>query len=311
MENSGDEALGHLRQAVGIARVAEGVGVALEEGEVGVHPRPLHSEQGLGHEGGVDAPLLSDLFDDQADGHDVVGHGHSVGVAKVDLVLGGPVLVLGVLDGDPHLLEGEHRALAQVPGQVGHRELEVGAVVQRDGRRSRRDVLRGEVEVLELGGGVEAEALFPSPFDGASQDIAGVALERGPVQVGDVADHPGGLVAAARFGIAHGQDLEGAGIGAGQNVGFLHPAEAIHGRSVEGEAFLKSVLQLGRGDAHRLLDPEDVGEPQLDEADPPLLDRPQDVLVLAFGTWLHLAILAAIGRPWSGRGGSSHSVHKP
>ena len=52
--------------------------------------------------------LLCDLFHDEADGHDRVGHREGVGVAQVDLVLARGVLVLGVLDGDAHLLEGEH-----------------------------------------------------------------------------------------------------------------------------------------------------------------------------------------------------------
>ena len=46
-----------LRQAVRVARVVEGVGVALEQREVGVHARALHAAERLGHERGVDALL--------------------------------------------------------------------------------------------------------------------------------------------------------------------------------------------------------------------------------------------------------------
>ena len=56
-----------------------------------------------------------------------------VGVAEVDLVLARRVLVLGVLDRDAHVLEGEHGPLAQVDGEVGHGQLEVGAGVERFG----------------------------------------------------------------------------------------------------------------------------------------------------------------------------------
>ena len=51
---------------------------------------------------------LGDLLHHEADRHDGVGHREGVGVAQVDLVLAGGVLVLGVLDRDAHLLEREH-----------------------------------------------------------------------------------------------------------------------------------------------------------------------------------------------------------
>ena len=48
------------------------------------------------------------FFDDHADQHDGVRHRHGVGVAQVDLVLAGGVLVLAVLDRDAHFLQHEH-----------------------------------------------------------------------------------------------------------------------------------------------------------------------------------------------------------
>lgn len=87
-----------------VTGVAEGVGVALEEREVGVHARALDAGQRLGHEGGVDAPLLGQLLHHLAHRHDRVGHGEGVGVAQVDLVLARGVLVLAVLDGDADVL---------------------------------------------------------------------------------------------------------------------------------------------------------------------------------------------------------------
>ena len=54
-----------------------------------------------------------------------------VGVAQVDLVLAGRVLVVAVLDRDAHRLERVDGALAQVGGDVGGGEVEVGGVVER------------------------------------------------------------------------------------------------------------------------------------------------------------------------------------
>ena len=117
-EQAGDEALGHLREAELVARVVERVDVALEEREVGVHARALDAGERLGHEGGVHAALERHLLDDELERHHVVRHRQGVGVAEVDLVLAGAVLVVAVAHGDAHLLEGEDGALAQVAGHV-------------------------------------------------------------------------------------------------------------------------------------------------------------------------------------------------
>ena len=105
----------------------------------------------------------------------------------------------------------------------------------------------------------------------------GSPLERGAVEVGDVAEHPG----HRRVVVVPGQELEGLGVGPGQDVGLLHPAESVDGRPVEGHALIEGVLQLRRRDVEPLGGPEHVGEPQLDEADAALLDRPQHVVALA------------------------------
>ena len=84
-------------------------------------PEPWTPASGLGMKLACTPCALGDLLHHQPDGHDGVGHGEGVGVAQVDLVLARGVLVLGVLDGDAHLLEGEHGALAQVAGHVGWR----------------------------------------------------------------------------------------------------------------------------------------------------------------------------------------------
>ena len=223
---------------------------------------------------GEGALLARHLLDHHAGGHDGVGHGERVGVAQVDLVLAPRILVLGVLDGDAHLLEHEHRAPAQVARQVGHREVEVGARVEAD--RAPGGVGVGEVEELHLGGGEEGVARGTGPLERASQGVARVALERRAVEVGDVAEDAGDLgVVVPR------QQLERLGVGAGEDVGLLHPAEPVDGRPVEGHALVECVLQLGRGDVEPLRRAQHVGEPQLDETDAPLLHCPQHVVTLA------------------------------
>ena len=126
------------------------------------------------------------------------------------------------------------------------------------------------------GRGVEGEALVAGALEVALEHVAGVALERLLRQVLDVAEHAGdgGVLAAPRH------DLEGARVGHGEHVGFLHPAVALDGRAVEGHALLEGGLELGGGDGEALQGAQDVGEPEADESDTPLFDRPQDVVEL-------------------------------
>ena len=105
----------------GAPGLVEGVAVALEERQVGVHAGAGVLGERLGHEGGVDALLERDLLDDRAEGHDVVGGGQGVGVAQVDLVLARGALVVAELHRDAHRLEhGDRGAAEVVRGAVRH-----------------------------------------------------------------------------------------------------------------------------------------------------------------------------------------------
>ena len=87
---------------------------------MGVHARPVLPEQGLGHERGVPPVFERDLLDRYPVGHAVVGQLQGVAVADIDLVLGGPRLVMGVSHVDPQLLEREHGLAPHVgPGIQG------------------------------------------------------------------------------------------------------------------------------------------------------------------------------------------------
>ena len=115
------------------------------------------------------------------------------------------------------------------------------------------------------------------PLEVAPQHLAGVALERGAVEVEDVAEDP-----RLGRGIGPREQLEAVGVGPGEHVALLHPGEAVDRRAVERHALLEGVLQLGGADREALQLAEDVGEPQPHEADAALLDRAQDVVLLPF-----------------------------
>ena len=272
-QQPGDERLAGRGQAVFVAGIGEGVGLTLEEAEVGVHARTLHAGQRFGHEGGEDPAFGRDLAYEQAERHDVVGHRERVGVAEVDLVLAGSVLVEGVLDRDPHRLEHLERVAPDVTGDVGGGQLEVGPGVERLEGLGRIAV--AEQEVLHLGSDHEREPALGCRVEVSAEDLAGVALERAVVGVGDVAEHAGGPLG----GITPREQLERGGIRLGQHVALLDAAESGDRGAVEVHPLLERVLQLGGADGERLQLAVDIGEPEADQPHPPLFDGAQYVVL--------------------------------
>jgi hypothetical protein len=230
-EQTGDELTRDVREPVGITRVGERVPITFEEREVGVHARALDTGEGFRHERGMKTPLEGDLLHDQANGHHGVCHRQRVGVAQVDLVLARGILVLRVLDRNPHVLECEHGSLPEVRGEVGDSELEVRPPVERYGGSRRRSI--SEVEVLDLRSRVERETPPSCLLERPAQHVAGAALERRAVEVQDVTEDPrhlgvlAGLPTAAHR--AQRQYLERLRVRFGEHVGFLHSTEAVDG----------------------------------------------------------------------------------
>src|SRR5215469_16973362 len=60
----------------------------------------------------------------------------------------------------------------------------------------------------------------------------------------------------------------------------MHPGEALDGRAIEADPVPKRALKLGGRDGDGLKGTEHVGEPEPDEPDVPLLQRPQYELFL-------------------------------
>ncbi len=124
------------------------------------------------------------------------------------------------------------------------------------------------------------------PVEGPAQHMAGIALERGAVEVDDVAEHPGHL------GLGHvavkptwpwpcqGRSWKVLASGRAStslSCTRLNPSMAEPSKVIpSSRAFSSSA-----GVMEKVFGvPEHVGEPQLDEPDPALLHRPEDVLLL-------------------------------
>ncbi len=293
LEQTGDEGTSHLGELVFRAGLVEGVAVALEEGEVGVHAGARVLRERLGHERRLDALLQRHLLHHQPEGHDVVGGRERVGVAQIDLLLAGGALVVAELHRDAHRLQHRDRLAAEVHPDVLRGVVEIAGGVARGGPLA-VDGLVLEQEELDLGVGVEGEAEVGGLGQDALEDVARVGVGGRAVGHQDVAEHPGG---AGGLG-APGQDLERAGIRLGDHVGFVHSGESFDGRTVEADAFVEGLLQLRRGDRDRLQEAQYVGEPQTDEANVALFESPEHkFLLLVHGSPI-LAGQSACPRGW-------------
>ncbi len=257
-QEPGDEALAHGGQVVLVVGVKEGVLFPAEQRLVNVHAAPVLVGQRLGHEGGVDALPHGHLLHHQPVGHGVVGHGEGVGVAQVDLVLAGGDLVVAGLDGDAHLLQGEHGLPAQVAGRVQGCHVEVAALVQ--GLRALRI---GEVEVLQLRPHVEHVAQVGRPLEVALQDVPRVPFEGGAVGLEDIAHHSRHPLLLG----PPGEDDEGVGVGHRHHVALIDAGESLDRRAVESLPLPQRQLQFLDRDRKALQEPQDVREPETDELD--------------------------------------------
>ena len=133
LEHTGNEVACGLGQLVFGTGFEECVGVAFEEGEVGVHAAAGVLGEGLGHEGCVHAERVGDFLDDGAEGHDVVGGLQGVGVAQVDFVLSGAGFVVAEFDGDADFFEHGHCLTAEVLHDAAGGVVEVGFVIHGHG----------------------------------------------------------------------------------------------------------------------------------------------------------------------------------
>ena len=172
-QEAGDEPLADDGQVQVVVRVVEGVVVAAEQRLVGMHPAAVGRGKRLGHERGVHALLLGQFLDDHARGHDVVGHGQSIGVLEVDFVLAGRALVVGIFYGDAHFRQVEYGVPAQVGSGVAGELVVIPVGVQ-----GFRRFGVPQVEIFQLGPHVVDVAQAGETFQVTLQDVARVSDER-------------------------------------------------------------------------------------------------------------------------------------
>lgn len=246
MKQARHEVLGHRRHAELVSHVVEGIGVALEQGDVGVHSRSGVVGEGLGHEGGLDALEGGDLPNDHAEGHDVVSHRQRIGVTQVDLVLAGSGLVVAELHRDTHPLQDVDGVTTEIGTRPQGGVVEIAAIVEGDRCSTGLVFLLEQVE-LDLRMHVEGEPHVSGPGHRLLENVTRICCRGRAVGIGDIAEHPSG--AGAR---APRQHLEGGRVRMGHHVCLVDAGVTLNSRTVETDAFGKSTLDLSGGDGDGL-----------------------------------------------------------
>ena len=228
-----------------------------------MHAAAVDTENGLGHEGGIDAVHHGDGLHRGPQGHGFIGHFHALVITHVDLMLGRGHLMVAILNADPEFFQGKDGLAAVIVGHVQGRSVKIATLIQNLGA-----LIAFKVKVFQLRAYVIGVALFCGLGQQAFHDVAGVAGKRRAIRLEDVAEHAGhGLLFRAP-----GEKLEGGGVGLGDHVALLDAGEALNGGAVKAHALIHGFFQLRGADGEAFQDPENVGEPDLDEADVVILD---------------------------------------
>ena len=177
-----------------------------------MHTAAIDAEDGFGCESGVDPMLQGFQLDYQAIGHHVVSHGEGVSIAHINFVLAGGDLVMGILNTDAHLLQGEHSFSPQVGGGIPGGHIEIAALIQGLGF-----LVIFKVEVFQFGADIEGVAKVGCPLQGLFQDISGVTLEGLAAGSYNIAENSSFRV----FFRAPGEQLEGIGVGQRHHIAFI------------------------------------------------------------------------------------------
>ena len=249
---------------------------------MGVHARPVLSEDRLGHKCRQKPVPVGDVPHHESERGEVVGRLEGLGIAEVDLVLPWRHLVVPGFDFEPHRDEILHDQAANFLGAIDRCLVEVAAVIVRHrGRLTVRVQLKDEKLGFDTGHHLVAERLRFR--DLALQRLTRAAGERRAVRIVDVADHAGDL--ARRVTVR--QHAEGVQIGPQHHVRFLDPDEAFDRRTVEHDVALERLFELALGHLDILVDAEDVGELEAQGTD-----------VLLFGGFENLAFGGHDERRW-------------
>ena len=215
---------------------------------------------GLGGEVGVQAVADGHRPDGGGKEQGVVRRRHGIGIAEVDFILAGALLVVGAFRDNAHALQGQADLPADILPLVLRGHVHIARMVK--GLSGGVAVGIGFKEVkFKFRPDLYGKTQLPGFPDGLAQQGPAVQGEGAAVGVADLAEHPHHLPPAG----PPGQHRQGGGDGKQEQIRFRRVAEACHGRGIKGNALRKRTLQLLGHDGNILLPSGYVAEDQADE----------------------------------------------
>ena len=295
----------HVGQAGVPGFVVEQRRAVLPQRLVRVHAGAIVTGERLRHEGGGLAVQVRGLLDDVLEILNVIGRVQQGVEAVVDLLLAaGAHLVVEALQLEPGLLQVLRHLVAQLDRLVVRCDGEIAALqavlvaqiaeaIRRGLRAAVPPALVGinrvelcvrvrlvahRIEDVELGLRAEVAGIGDVRRDqvllGLARDVARIAGER--LQGERIVDEE---LHVQRLGRAELVDARSLHIRQKGHVGFFDSGKSTNRRTVESEAFLRSVLgELGGRDGEVVLAAGDVREPDIDELHVFIGDEFDDVL---------------------------------
>ena len=249
IERAGKDAIeevpSEFRKLLFALLVPEEIGLALGDGDVGVHAAAVDADDRLGQEAGGEAVVVGDLAAEQFVELNLVGGGDHLAVAEVDFELRGRdfgvVLLVLEAHGALHFSRGVDELAERIERQrvivaAGGDEIEFAGLVVLLLR-----ILAGEEEALDFGGRVERVLLFGMELVGVVlQHAAQVAGVGRAILVDDDAEDEH-LAVAEDVG---GNPVKRAPVDAEAQVALLLRGESADGGAVEGEILVGAEQKL-------------------------------------------------------------------
>src|ERR1035437_3560852 len=168
-----------------------------------MHAASVLTKYGLRHKRGIVACPERDLLNDEAVRHNAIGHGQSVRVAEINLVLARANFVVTILDMNAHVLQRKYRVSPKISRLIQRGKIEVPAGINDIGA-----LIVCKIEILKFRPNVECEAFLLCSLEISFEDVPGIPLIWPPRRFKHVTDDS----RDALFFWPPGQYRKGAGI---------------------------------------------------------------------------------------------------
>ena len=249
-----------MGQDTGHKGIAAVPAVAALHGHIDVHAVARLPIDGFRGKVGVKAVAQGSGFHHGFEMHGIIGGGHGIGVAEIDLILPGPLLVMGALRLDAHVLQIQADFPADVLPLILRGHVHIAGMIE--GFVGGISVFIGFEQVeFKLRAEADLAAQLACLPDRILQNGAAVHGEGPSIGMADVAEHLHHLAPAG----PPGKHIQSGRNGMQKQIRPHWTSKARDGGGIKGNAVGKSALQFLRHDRDILLSAGHITKSQADE----------------------------------------------